>query len=438
MSRHPTSAALESFLLGKLAGAERRAVVVHLLQRCRSCQQTLAPLARAIFEPGAEEAPDDGWRYEFAFRRAMRRVFYERPNAVPAASAPLAAAAPLLWMPMRPRWRRDEAQRRRCELALEETRRLGRSDPEEMLALAIANASFAENLDPTGFPPGAVHDLQARAYAELGNARRIANDFSNAEVDFVRALRRAAAGTGCPLLRAEIFWLAASLYRSARKFEKAFLLLDRAYEIYRQAGEQHLAGRTLISQGIARSYAGYTSEAIDSLQRGLRGLDGRRDPALLLAGAHNLIWLLVGEGHFAEGRDLVREHAELYRNHGAFFDRLRLRWLEGRIAAGLGEQGEAEAAFFEARAGFAAHRLAYDEALISLDLAALWLAQGRMAEIGALVEEMLGTFRALGIRREAIAVLLMLEEAAGAERLTAALLRAAAASLRKLEGEAGS
>jgi len=122
---------------------------------------------------------------------------------------------------------------------------------------------------------------------------------------------------------------------------------------------------------------------------------------------------------------------------GARFDRLRLRWLEGRIAAGLGEPDEAEAAFLGARAGFAENRLAYVEALVSLDLAALWLSQGRTAEIGALLAEVLGTFRALGIRREAIAVLLVLEEAARAERLTAALVGSAAASLRKLEGEIG-
>ncbi len=203
-------------------------------------------------------------------------------------------------------------------------------------------------------------------------------------------------------------------------------------------GEHHLAGRTLIGQGIAKGSAGHALDAIRSLRHALRLLDRERDPALLLAGVHNLIWFLVDEGHFAEGRDLVRAHADLYRQHGARFDRLRLRWLEGRIAAGLGEPAEAEVAFLEARAGFAEHRLAYVEALISLDLAALWLTQGRTAEIGALLAEVLGTFRALGIRREAIAVLLMLEEAAQAERLTASLVTSAAARLRKLEGEGGS
>jgi tetratricopeptide (TPR) repeat protein len=441
VSSHPTSTALEAFLLGRLDGFERRAVVAHLLQGCRSCQRILAPLTRALFEPGEEETQDNGWRYEFAFRRAMRRVFSEQSAMKVVAITPTALplVAPLLLMRSpRPRWHRDAEQFSRCRLALAQTRSLGRSDPEEMLALAIANASFAEHLDPAGFAPGAVYDLQAKAHAELGNARRIVNDFAAAEADFLYAMRRARMGSGDQLLFAEIISMAASVYRATRRFDRAFLLLDQANRTYRELGEQHLAGRTLITKGIAKSYCGDVLAAISLLQSGLRLLDRERDPTLLLAGAHNLIWLLVDEGHFAEGRALIRSHAELYQRHGARFDSLRLRWLEGRIAAGLGEPVEAETALLEARFGFAEHRLAYVEALISLDLAALWLAQGRASEIGALLAEVLGTFRALGIRREAIAVLLMLDEAASAERLTAALVSSAAASLRKLEGESGS
>jgi tetratricopeptide (TPR) repeat protein len=437
VSTHPTSSALEAFLYGRLPAAARRAVVVHLLRGCQTCKDAMASLAAALSAPSFGEE-DDGWRYEFAFRRAMRRVFSARRDVLAVESARSAAPASLLLMPARPRWHHDRSQFRRCEDALDETRRLGRSDPEGMLALAIANASFAEHLDPEAFSPGTAHDLRARAYAELGNARRIVNDFPNAEADFFRALRCAKAGTGNPMIRAEILWLAASLYRAARSFETASLLLDQAYEIYLRSGERHLAGRTLISQGIARAYAGRTLDAAESLQNGLRLADRERDPALFLAGAHNLIRLLIDEGHFADARESIRLYAGLYRQHGALFDRLRLRWLEGLIAAGLGEPAEAEVAFLEARAGFAEHRLAYVEALISLDLAALWLTQGRTAEIGALLAEVLGTFRALGIRREAIAVLLMLEEAAQAERLTASLVTSAAARLQKLEGEGGS
>jgi hypothetical protein len=81
--------------------------------------------------------------------------------------------------------------------------------------------------------------------------------------------------------------------------------------------------------------------------------------------------------------------------------------------------------------------LGYDVALISLDLAALWLGQGRTREIAAMLGETLSTFQALRIHREAIATLLMLHEAAEAERLNMTLLRAAAAKLRQCEATPG-
>jgi tetratricopeptide (TPR) repeat protein len=421
---------LESFLLGKLAAAERKTVLAHLLQGCRRCRRVLAPLAEALFEPGLAEAPDDGgWRYEFVIRRTMRRVF----SAAAATPTKPLAAAPLLKMP-RPVWRRNEEQFRRCEAALAETRELGKRNPQEMLALAIGNATIAEHFDPMGFPPGAVYDLQARAFAELGNARRITDDFPSAEADFLRAVERARAGTGNLLLFAEIISMAASVYRATRRYDQTFFLLDRAYETYRELGEEHLTGRTLISKGIAKGSRGDLSEAIALLRQAVHLVDCDREPALLLAGIHNLIWFQVDSAQFAKGRTLIRTHDDLYRQHGGRFDLLRLHWLKGRIAAGLGELAEAEAAFLAARAGFAEHRLAYLEALISLDLAILWLRQGRKDEAGVLVEDMLSTFHALGIRREALAVLLVTRRPP--RRLTPALLRSAA-KLQRLE-ETGS
>jgi tetratricopeptide (TPR) repeat protein len=436
--RHPSPAALRAFLSGELAGAERNAVVAHLARGCRSCRAALAPLAAPLFAPGLAEAPDDGDQYEFAIRGAERSVRARLPellSGVPGWDPP--GTTPLYQLPRTSErsWSRDEAQLRRCEEALHETRELGRSDPGAMLDLAVINACLAEHLDPSGFPRGVVYDLRARACAELGNARRVTNDLANAEADFARAIQRARMGTGDRLLRAEIFYMAASVYRATRHFDRAFLLLDRAYEIYQQLGEDHFAGRTLINQGVAKRYSGAPSEAIALLHQGVRLLDHDRDPGLLLAGVHSLICCEVDGGHYVKGRELIRANVELYRRHGGIFDRLRLRWVEGTIAAGLGEPAEAEAALLAALSGFEDHRLAYDVALVSLDLAELWLGQGRTGEIGEMVGEMLGTFQSLGIRREAIAVLLLLQRTVAAERLTAAVLRSAAAELRRLEKE---
>jgi len=97
--------------------------------------------------------------------------------------------------------------------------------------------------------------------------------------------------------------------------------------------------------------------------------------------------------------------------HGNALDLLRLRWLEGRIFAGLSDFPRAELAFQETRAGFAKHEQVYPAAMAGLDLAALWAQQGRLDEIQALAQEMIATFRALRIAREAIVTLLILQRA---------------------------
>ncbi len=72
-------------------------------------------------------------------------------------------------------------------------------------------------------------------------------------------------------------------------------------------------------------------------------------------------------------------------------------------------------------------------ALVSLDLAAVYLRQGRPSEVGRLAQEMLVTFRALKIRREAIAAIFLLQEAVESERATLPLCAEIAAQLRKLD-----
>jgi hypothetical protein len=109
--------------------------------------------------------------------------------------------------------------------------------------------------------------------------------------------------------------------------------------------------------------------------------------------------------------------------------------MEGRIAAALGNLEGATAAFAEARQGFAGHGKPGDVALVSLDLATVYLRQGRPTEVGRLAEEMLVTFRALGIRREAIAAILLLKEAVRTERATLTLCAEVAAQLRQLDRE---
>ncbi|MDP9119754.1 MAG: hypothetical protein M3O15_00005, partial [Acidobacteriota bacterium] len=282
---------------------------------------------------------------------------------------------------------------------------------------------------------GAVHaaDLRARAWAELGNAHRLGDDFIHAERDFACAMGHAEKGTGNPLLLARIMDLTASLYTDQRRFREAFHLLDWVHAIYRANGELHLAGRALLSKGLSMGYGNDYEEGIRLLAAGLELVDRRGEPELVLGAVHNLVWFLVESGHLKEGRRLLWWSRQLYARHGDLLLSIKVRWIEGKIAAGLGDFDDAEIAFWEARDGFEDLHRPYDVAVISLNLAAVWLAQGRNQEVREMVGELLATFRNLGIRREAIASLLVLQRAVDRERVTQHLVRSVAARLQRLE-----
>jgi hypothetical protein len=77
--------------------------------------------------------------------------------------------------------------------------------------------------------------------------------------------------------------------------------------------------------------------------------------------------------------------------------------------------------------------LRYHVALVSLDLAAVWLRQDRTAEARGLVEELVTAFQARRIAREALAALLLLQESFAADRASLDLLQAVRTYLRQLE-----
>jgi tetratricopeptide (TPR) repeat protein len=229
--------------------------------------------------------------------------------------------------------------------------------------------------------------------------------------------------------------LAASLSIDQRRFQEAFRLLDATYQMHRAAGDLHAAGRTLISKGIATGHALDPEGAIRLLGEALRLIDTRRDPKLVLAAVQNLLSFLVEVGRLGEARRILEQSRPLYDVYAERLDRLKVRWLEGFMAAEQGDDATAETAYSDVRAGFSEAELPYDAALVSLDLAAVWLRNGRHREIAGMIDEMVAIFRARNIRREAIGALLMLREACERQGATAALLRTVTSELQRLERE---
>lgn len=439
-ANHPSPAQLNRFLSGQMSGSEAAPVVAHLLTRCELCREQMAPLAAAVFARGTppERPVWEGAQYDFPIFRAFAtaRRFAEtlaEERRESREERPLREVPPPVPLSRYERAVRDEL---RCHTLLERSRSLRQSDPEGMVLNASLAVTIAGQIVPGhALDRAALADLQARAWAELGNARRVADDLAGSEAALASALEHAGQGTGEPRLLALLMDLTASLYVDQRRFTEAVRLLDCTHSVHHSLGEPHQAGRALISKGIATGYALDSEGAVRLLGQGLGLIDAERDPKLVLAGVHSLLYFLVESGRLSEASRLLELGRPLYAAQGGRLDELKARWLEGLIAAGLGDEAGAERALGEVRHGFADAGLPYDAALASLALAEVWLRGGRTREIKRLVAEMLSVFRARKIRREAIAALLMLQEALEQEGATVALLRDVAAELARLERE---
>jgi tetratricopeptide (TPR) repeat protein len=324
-----------------------------------------------------------------------------------------------------------------CEALLETSAAWRGEDPRESVRAVELAALAVERLDSSRHGRENLADFRARVWAELGNAYRTSDALAAAEHAMRRALELRRLGTGDPLLLARIAELFASLRIAQRCFGEALRMLDIAYSLYMAQGDSRSAGRAAVKEGIAAGHSGDAEEAAAILAGALPLLDRRRDGRLAFTALHNLLWFQVESGAFREARLLLFDVQSLYLRYAAPIDRIKLRWLEGRIAAGLGDLDRAERAFVHARQGLAEAGLAFHAAIAALDLGEIWLRQGRTAEVRGLVEELVAAFRAVGVEREALAALLMLRDALRRDAADLESLRFVASCLKRLDRDPG-
>jgi hypothetical protein len=104
-------------------------------------------------------------------------------------------------------------------------------------------------------------------------------------------------------------------------------------------------------------------------------------------------------------------------------DQIRTKWLEGRVATGLGRTGKALATLADACRAFAKRNLHYDVALCLLEMAVLYLERSELDEVKRLTAELVLVFKAKRIHREALAALRLFSIAAKRQAATAGFTR---------------
>ena len=306
--------------------------------------------------------------------------------------------------------------------------------PRQMLALASTAEEEARHLRENGHcPPALAADLHARALSELANAWRINERLAEADELLEEADAARSEGTGDPLVLARLQEVASSLRRDQRRLAEAIEALDDTGQLYREIGETHLAGRSLINKGICTAHAGHYREATEILQEGLQRIDAARDPQLAAIGRHCYILSLADCGEHLRASELLLKSGLREEYAAEPLNLLKLRWLEGRIHAGLGRLRQAETALAAARQGFFERDQRYDAALVGLDLLGVWLRQEKATEAQELAEDVLQAFLALGIQSEALKALRFLREAFHRRAATPMMVQLVVEFLRRLE-----
>jgi len=442
---HFTEQDLRMFVAGALDLASRRRLLHHLVAGCAECRASAGWLASHL--DADEGPPADPPRYKesdydevaarvLATARANgERVFREHQ----ARESFLAALRPLhlsygevldrvetSGLPTRARVDALLA------LSFEERAR----DPWCMLQYALIAQLTAGSLprakDARSYSTAEAADVLARAWGEAANAYRVNEKLPQA----ARALGLAEAarnvGSREPMLHARLLDIEASLRTDQRRYDEARHLLDQVIEIYQEIGETHLAGRALISRGIGLHYDGEAPEAVSLLRKGLDLLDDR-DSQMLAMARKALLDAMAANGEYAEAAELLLKSGlrEAFATEPVSY--LKVRWLEGRIFAGLGKLDRAATAFAAARESFLEYGLEYEGALVGLESAAVLLQQGRLDEVEALATEALDIFEILEIKREAVRAVAYLQKVCVSRKATVELVREVVSFLERLE-----
>jgi tetratricopeptide (TPR) repeat protein len=367
--------------------------------------------------------------------------------------------APELWAEMKPYRFQDQYHLIRvhrrfvtwgfCELLCEQSARLTVIDLDravEAAELAVLISDLLKESDPSD--ARWLYQLRGYAWAHDGNARRVHGDLRSADESF--SIADAWWEAGCEagddsvgdLLGYESLLLdfKASLRVAQRRFPEALSVLDRLVALHTGGGrpehrDAHLAGRALVKKALALAEMEEPEVAIRLLREAEPLLDGHRDPRMLLCLRHNLLVNLSNVEEYGQAQALLPEVSALCRELSNPLDLVRLRWVEGRIAVGLGHTQEAIQLFETLRQEFAQRGMAYDAALVTLDLTAVHARENRTAEVKRLSLEMAKIFGAQDVPREAMAALLFFQKAAERERVTATLAREVAAFIGRLRNE---
>ena len=302
-----------------------------------------------------------------------------------------------------------------CELLCNESLKAAAHTAEQALDLAHLALRVAE-LSPG--KPAWCTLVRGFAWAFVANARRVAGNLPGAESAFVLAWQLWQAGpiAGHSVLGEwRLLHLQATLRANQHDWSAALDLLARA----KATAPPEAVCRILLSRAFTLNLAGEIADALATLREVAPLIDATAEPRLRFLCSFNMVVNLCSLGRFDRAEAQLPALRSLTLELGNDLDLLRVLWLTGRVAAGLGRKADACEILDQVRQDFAARQSGYDTALASLELAVLYLEEERRAEARELTRQMIWIFRSQAVHREALAALRLFCESANDETATA-------------------
>ncbi len=413
-SPHPDRSALSRLATGGLEGP----ALVDLLEHLAACPTCGTRFGRAALAGDGAEPVRGGRdgerraRYAHSLDQAARRVARLAGRFDRERSAAARGVAHLVELSDRERRRAvlTEPRLRTWAVAREALDLSARSrteDPamaEDLSTLALA---VAEHLPRRTYGRAVLEDLRSEIWAQIGNARRILCDLRRAGAAFDLARGHAESGTGDPLESAELATLYGTYLRDCERVDPARAQYDEAVACYRDLGDRHLEGRTLISKALLERRVGRYDEALRLLERAPRYVDPGREPRLIGAVHQNRAHVLADLGEPERAlRSLEAVAPEPTAPLRGRLDRLRTVWLRARLLERVGRRSEARRVFLFVRGGFERADLPVEVALLDLDLARHALDEGDRDGARSLAS---GAFPVLAARQLASETMLALD-----------------------------
>lgn len=413
---HLTEELWRARLEGRLSvEASERMLVEHVLGMCPECAEAYS----------AALAPKHDYEPMFARLIGNERALMEQVEAERAGAE--RDLQELLGLRAGERAGRIERARTRFGSVLLAERLLDRSfealpeDPRGSLHFA----ELADTVVTVNPRRGSGH-AKIRALAHRGNALRALGQTAEAVHCF--GIARKLLQEGVPVagrnpevvvdseLYAFVDFCEGTYRKCVRDFGVAEELLNRAALLYAVAEERGWLHRVVLTLADLYAKADNYPDAIEAVGRVLVNLCEEEDP--------QLFWMarLRHADYLAESRAFDEAMAELQAcavamGEDEFWQR-RIRWIEGRIASETGKLADAARGLEQVREGFLGQGSGMEMALASLDLGVVYLKLGRTAEVKRLAEEMGLILEAQDVHREAMAALVLFQEAARREQLT--------------------